>query len=103
MPSEHETISDNKLTQYRLTMIEQTLHAISDSLVKLAALEQKHVETRSAIERAFTSIASLDLRIRSMESEMPTLKMARGWVISGCVGILGLLAISLFKLFKISL
>lgn len=90
---------DNKLTQYRLSMIEQSLHAISDTLTKLAQLEQKHIETREAIGRAFDSIDGHDLRIRGMEAEMPTLKLVRGWVISGCIGIIGLLAVSVLKLF----
>lgn len=102
MPAEDQS-PDNKLTQYRLSMIEQTLHAISDNLTKLAALEQKHIETRDALGRAFIAIDGHDERIRGMENEMPTLKLVRGWVISGCIGILGLLAVSVFKLFTVTL
>lgn len=89
------------LTQYRLEMIEQTLKAISDNLTKLAALEQKHIETRDAVERAFDCIATHDTRIRAIETEMPTLKLTRGWILSGLVGIVSLLGLALFKLFSI--
>lgn len=87
-----------ELTQYRLTMIEKTLQAISDNLTKLASLEQKHIETREALERAFNQLEKHDNRIGKMEIEMPTLKLIRGWVIMGVVGILGLLGVALFKL-----
>ncbi len=89
------------LTQYRLGMIEKTLEAIRDNLTQLAQLEQKHIETREALGRAFEQINSHDERIRGVEQEMPTLKMIRGWVISGVLGIIGLLAVTVFKLFTI--
>lgn len=86
------------LTQYRLTMIEKTLEQIADNLSKLASLEQKHLETREALERAFSTIEKHDGRLRVMETEMPTLTLVRGWIIMGVVGILGLLGVAVFKL-----
>lgn len=89
------------LTQYRLGMIEKTLEAIRDNLTQLAQLEQKHIETRDALGRAFEQINAHDNRIRTVEQEMPTLKMVRGWVVSGVIGIVGLLGVALFKLFTL--
>lgn len=89
----------DNLTQYRLGMIEKTLEAIRDNLTQLAQLEQKHIETREALGRAFEQINSQDVRLRGMEQEMPTLRLVRGWVISGVIGIMGLLGVTLFKLF----
>jgi L-alanine-DL-glutamate epimerase-like enolase superfamily enzyme len=91
----------DELTSYRLEMIEQTLKAISDNLSQLATLEHKHIETREALDRAFSSVEKIDGRVKHIEIEMPTLKLVRGWVISGAVGIIGLLAITLFKLFTV--
>lgn len=88
------------LTQYRLGMIEETLKAISDSLGQLAALEQKHIETREALGRAFKQLTDQDQRLRLVETELPTLKLVRGWVISGVIGVLGMLGIALFKVFS---
>lgn len=89
----------NDLTSYRLDMIEKTLEAISENLSKLAALEQKHVETREALGRAFTEIGEHNKRLRDVEAEMPTLKLVRGWVITGVLGVLGLLGLALKGVF----
>jgi chromosome segregation ATPase len=89
---------DDKLTQYRLAAIEETLSAIRDSLAQLTALEQKHHETRQALDRAFSSIKSQDERIKSIELEIPTLKLTRGWILSVVVGVGALLGAAIFKL-----
>lgn len=91
-----------ELTQYRLTMIENTLKAISENLERLARLEQKHLETREAVGRAFDAIDKIDERVRSVELEMPTLKLIRKWVVTGVLGIVSMLGVALFKLFTIS-
>lgn len=91
-----------ELTQYRLTMIENTLKVISENLERLAALEQKHLETREALNRAFSSIGKVDERLRVIEMEIPTLKMVSKWVVAGVLGIVSMLGVALFKLFSIS-
>lgn len=91
------------LTQYRLGMIEKTLQAISENLERLAALEQKHLETREALNRAFDAIKGNEDRVRKIELELPTLKLVRGWVIGGMVGCASLLGLATFKLFTIQL
>jgi hypothetical protein len=83
-------------------MIESTLKTVSENLVTLAQLEQKHLETKESLSRAFNSMNDLNARIRDVESEMPTLKLIRGWVIAGVVGIIGLLGVTLFRLFSIT-
>jgi hypothetical protein len=96
-PEQHN--EPTNLTSYRLSMIEKTLEAIRDNLTQLAQLEQKHIETREALGRAFAAIEGQDGRLRTVEQEMPTLRLVRGWVISGVIGIMGLLAVTVFKLF----
>jgi len=97
----HPTGSD-ALTQYRLEMIEKTLQAISDNLERLATLEQKHLETREALNRAFDAIKGVEERTRKIELELPTLKLIRGWVIAGVIGCAGLLGVTVFKLATLS-
>lgn len=92
----------NELTQYRLEMIEETLKAMRENLVQLTALEQKHLETREALERAFKEIRTNDERVRVIEVEMPTLKLIRGWVIAGVVGCAALLGVTMFKIATIA-
>lgn len=88
---------NDQLTQYRLATIEETLASINETLRQLTALEQKHLETRQALERAFATVAEQEKRLRKIEIELPTLKMIRGWVISGVIGCAGLLGVTLFK------
>ncbi len=90
------------ITTYRLGMIEKTLEALADNIKQLTTLEQKHLETRESINRSFKAIEAIEARTRAIEVEMPTLKLVRGWVITGTLGILGLLGVALFKLFTIS-
>lgn len=86
------------LTEYRISLVEQTLKSINDNLAQLATLEQKHFETRDALARAFKHLEDQDERLRSLETEMPLLKMVRSWVITGVVGIVALLGTSLINL-----
>ena len=93
----------DQLTQYRLSMIEDTLKAMTENLERLVALEQKHLETREALGRAFDTVEKMDGRVHSIELEMPTLKLVRKWVMAGVVGILSLLGLTVFKLFTITI
>jgi hypothetical protein len=86
------------LTDYRLKTIEDAVKSIADNLSQLTVLEQKHVETREALGRAFLQIDDHDERIRTVETEMPTLKMIRGWVIAGVIGIVALVGIAFVNL-----
>ncbi len=90
------------LTQYRINMLETTLEAVKENLIKLAQLEQKHIETKESLTRAFDSMNDLNKRLQTVESEMPTLKLVRGWVIAAVLGIVSLLGVAIFKLFTIS-
>jgi hypothetical protein len=86
------------LTNYRLTMIEETLRAVSENLQRLTTLEQRHVDTREALERAFDTIEKVDGRLKHVELEMPVLKIVKNWVITAVIGIVGLVGIALFAL-----
>ncbi|MES2319998.1 MAG: hypothetical protein V4631_21160 [Pseudomonadota bacterium] len=83
---------------YRLTAIEKAVSTISDNMGQLILLEQKHIETRDALTRAFKELDAQDGRLRSIEDELPTLKLARGWVIAGTVGTVGVIGIALLKM-----
>lgn len=100
LPAGHHPAPGTDLTQYRLGMIEKTLQAISENLHQLAALEQKHIETREALGRAFKSIEGQDTRLRTIEMEMPTLRLVRKWVLAGAVGMISLVLIEVLKVIR---
>lgn len=99
-PTVNHPAPGTDLTQYRLGMIEKTLQAISENLHQLAALEQKHIETREALGRAFKSIEGQDQRLRVIEMEMPTLRLVRKWVLAGAVGLISLVLIEVLKVIR---
>ena len=92
------TTEETALTDYRLNMIEKTLASISDSLRQLTVMEQKYLESREALERAFNAIEKHDKRLTNVESELPTLKLARGWVITGTVGVAVVVGLAVVKM-----
>jgi hypothetical protein len=82
----------SEVVNLRLDRVEETLRAMSDAVTRLVRVEERHVETREALERAFKEIAVRDdrakgveadheERIRKIEAEMGTVKLARNWVI----------------------
>jgi hypothetical protein len=90
--------SGHDLTHYRLTMIEETLRVVSENLQRLTTLEQRHIDTRESLDRAFDTIEKVDNRLKHVELEMPVLKIVKNWVITAVVGIVGLVAIAVFAL-----
>ena len=93
-----EEIMNPELITYRLDAIERAINSVSDSMQKLVVLEQKHIETRESIDRAFKMLHTIDKRVVAVESEIPTLKLVRGWVITGTIGILSLVGIAVFQI-----
>jgi hypothetical protein len=86
------------LTDYRISMIEDTLQVMSDNLQRLTALEQRHFDTRNSLDRAFETIEKVDVRLKDVELEMPVLRIVKNWVIAAVIGIVGLVGIALFTL-----
>lgn len=88
--------------------VKASVENINKTLGKLAQLEVEHLETRSALKRAFTEIqgvqtavnkllASHDDRIRLVEIEMPGLKEVRRWVVGLVIACVALLFLSVAK------
>lgn len=89
--------------------IKGTVKSIDKSLSALVRLEAHHNSTRDGLGRAFTeiskletatmaSIKTLDDRLRLVELELPTLKLVRGWIVLGVLGVMSLVGVAIFKL-----
>ena len=83
---------------HRVTQVESVIKSIDESLRTLVRLEEKHTQTAEALKRAFTEIKDNDARIGVVEQEMPTLKLVRGWVITGTIALVGLVLLTLIKM-----
>jgi predicted nuclease with TOPRIM domain len=87
----------------KLEHIEETLVEIKDSLKalnslmeRLTRLEEKHDGHVAAIARSFERIEALENGVRELELQEPVTKMVRTWVISGVIGVTGLIGAQFF-------
>lgn len=91
---------DQRITAWRLNRIEDTLEKVSETLGKLAVLEQRHIETREAIERSFSEIKALNERMRAVELDMPMLRQIKNWIVSGVVAVVGVVGMAVWEVVK---
>lgn len=93
---------DNAVLDVRVSNLERVVDRVSvavesidESLKTLTRLDVKHEETNKAVDRAFADISDHETRIRVVETEMPTMKLIRGWVIAGVVSLVGLVGLAI--------
>jgi hypothetical protein len=78
--------------------VSMAVESIDESLKTLTRLDIKHDETRVGLGRAFISIEDHEKRMRAIESEMPTIKLGRGWMFTGVAGLVAALIAVISKL-----
>lgn len=78
--------------------VSTAVESIDESLKTLTRLDVKHEEVNKSVDRAFVSLKDHETRIRTVETEMPTLKLIRGWVITGAIALIGLVGISIVNM-----
>lgn len=95
----------DSVMEYRISSLEGSVNEIKSavksidaSLQVLSRLEQRHAETRDGLERAFSELSDHETRVRLIETEIPTTKLIRGWVIAGVIGGVGMMGIAMLKL-----
>lgn len=70
---------------------------MSDAIERLARLEERHCNTASSLERAFTSISKIDSRLAALEKSQPVQSMASGWIVNGAWTAVGILTLAALK------
>ena len=71
---------------------------ISQSLSRLVALEERHIETRNALGRAFDSIDNTDKRLDIVERQLPALIEFKSIIFKCLVGIVVIVGSSIVGL-----
>lgn len=93
--------TSDPLTAYRLAMLEDTMRQVADTLTKMASLDQRILDAQNSQAAMRVEWVSKDgdkeRRLRAIEVEMPTLKLIRGWVISGVIACASLLGLTLYQ------
>ena len=62
-------LEKSDVTDFRLGKIESTLATLVEAVGTLATIEQKHLETREALERAFAALEKQGERVYALEME----------------------------------
>ena len=78
--------------------IRDSTKEIAASLQILTTLQQMHSQMQTDVLRAFINIKDHEDRIRLVENDMPTVRLARGWVITAVVGVIGLIGVGMLSL-----
>lgn len=78
--------------------ISTAVKSIDESLKVLTKLDMKHDETRDGLGRAFKELEDHEARMRTIEAEMPTMKLVRGWALTGALSLLGLVGLAVVGL-----
>lgn len=88
----------------RIESIEKDMDDLKDiqkrvqlTLEGVIRLEERHIETKAALERAFKAIEKLDGRVQKLEIEQPMTKAIRTLTFSFIVGISGLVLVGVFN------
>ncbi len=78
--------------------IKDGMKAMAAGMEKIVRLEERHDNHSKAIERAFGSIGGMEGRLKTLEAQEPINKMVSNWVISGVLGIVGLIGLQVVGL-----
>lgn len=100
MSDHHPDVLNVRVTNLERVVerVSTAVESIDESLKTLTRLDVKHDETRDGLGRAFVAIKDHEQRIRVIESEMPTMKLGRGWLFAGMTGTIALLAAIIVRL-----
>ena len=91
----HSRISGVEAT---LGEIRDAMRAVASAIERLTRLEERHAETRTALERAFTAQERLDARVTTIERQIPVLELTSAWVRRGVLGVLAAVGLALLGL-----
>lgn len=78
--------------------IKSSFRRIEEYLQTLTRIEERQVGFGDAVARSFKEIEKLEQRVMDIEVVIPGLKEVRGWIITGVLGIMGLLGTAVFYL-----
>lgn len=78
--------------------IKESQKDISKSLSRLVALEERHIETRESLKRAFTTLEKHDARIDDIERDMPQLKEMRSMCVKIIIAVIGAVGLAMLNM-----
>lgn len=99
MPTDETMQAEIGSIRQSLAEVKNTMSKMADALERLARLEERHANTASALDRAFTALTRLEARIEAIERQQPVQKLTSDWVINLVWAVVGTGATLLVKHF----
>jgi chromosome segregation ATPase len=96
--SEHDINSRLSGVEATLGDIRDAMRAVASAIERLTRLEERHAETRTALERAFTAQEKIEERVADIELKIPVLELTSSWVRRVVLGVLGVVGLALLAL-----
>lgn len=75
----------------RVEYLERSMGRIADSLERLSSIDSRLELMDSRQIATLSSVGDHETRVRNIEKEIPVLKLVKGWIITGVVGVFGIL------------
>lgn len=73
--------------EHAVDEIRDATKQIAEAMQTLAVLEERHAQTRDALERAFGALESHEDRLRKIENRVPEFRRTVGWVNGAVIAI----------------
>lgn len=73
--------------------IKDDLKSIVAGMERIVRLEERYDNHGKALERSFAAITGLEGRMKTLEAQEPINKMVSKWVMTGVIGIVGILGL----------
>lgn len=99
MPTDETMQAEIGSIRQSLAEVKNTMSKMADALERLARLEERHANTTSALDRAFSALTKLEARIEAIERQQPVQKLTSDWVINLVWAVVGTVMTLLVKHF----
>ena len=95
-----EDATDRRLRAVETSMdeLKRAVAQVAEAINKLVLIEERSLETRRSIDRAFETLKDHEQRLRDVEEQMPLLVETRRWVVLGVLAGLSMMGVGLAKL-----
>jgi len=77
--------------------IDRAVERISDSIEKISNALSHQRANADSLARSWRAVEDHEQRLRSVETDMPTLRLIRNWVVAGVLGTLTLTGLAAWR------
>lgn len=82
-----DSVTNTDLVAFRLERVEDAIMRLTATTEQLARIDERLVENRASMERAFGAIKEHGQRLSTIEHQLPELRRSSGWVYAAAVAV----------------